>query len=368
MLTDLLAYAQFAPDFSTLDLTHTERVVLAVSGGGDSAALLYAFHAHWTRGLGRRADQLMAATVNHRVRADAAREAQAVAAWCEAMGMPHRTLVWTDPQPVGGFQEAARKARYRLLAEASQEFGSSVVLTGHTVDDQLETIAMRRARSESSDAPGLAGIAPATLYERQVWFARPLLNARRDDLRAYLSAHGLDWFDDPSNADARFERVRVRHAGATVPSGALSQAEEVAKARMRRARETAKWLLCHARVSGIDDHRFQANVPIGDADNEPAKNALAVLIMLVGNQRHQPDPAGLSRGLEILAARSGNQFTLGGCILRCADDHIFIQPEVRNTRTNGFAFDHLTTVWDLDVLDALDRLRSDPPVARPPVR
>lgn len=172
---------------------------VAVSGGGDSMALLH-LAADRARALGTR---IAAATVDHGLRPEAAAEAAMVAQVCAGLGIAHDTLRWQGWDGQGNLQSAARDARRALLADWRVRRGLDVVLLGHTADDQAETFLMRLARGSGVD--GLACMAAA-----DGTFLRPLLPLRRAALRDWLRARGIAWIDDPSNDDARFDRVRAR--------------------------------------------------------------------------------------------------------------------------------------------------------------
>ncbi len=187
-------------------------LALAVSGGGDSMALL-----HMLAGDTAAGRELVCLTVDHGLRAQAREEASFVASTCRVLGIAHRRLVWQTPR---ARQADARAARHVLLAQAVRERGARCLLTGHTSDDQDETFLMR-ARQGSSWF-GLAGmdplsVSPAWPEGRGVLIARPLLDVSRRSLRGWLGDRGLDWRDDPSNEDPAYERVRMRALLAGAP-------------------------------------------------------------------------------------------------------------------------------------------------------
>ena len=183
-----------------------DRVLAAVSGGPDSLALL---HVLWTerevRGLGA----VSAAHLDHGLRgAESAQEAAWVAAWCAARGIPcqfgQADVAARAQADKVSRQEAARAARYQFLEEAAAKAGATKIATGHTRDDQVETVLMNILRGAGLD--GLRGI-PA----RRGLFVRPLLDISRTEIEDYCAAHGLEPRRDPSNdsADA-YTRNRVR--------------------------------------------------------------------------------------------------------------------------------------------------------------
>jgi len=168
---------------------------LAISGGPDSLALLLLAHAGFP-------NHIAAATVDHGLRREASDEAQYVGEICRDLGVPHAIL--SPPSPItGNLQSQARKARYALLEDWRARENLGWIATAHHADDQLETVLMRLLRGSGID--GLSAIRP--INERIV---RPLLAIRKAELSAFVVARGIEAIDDPSNADPRFDRVRLR--------------------------------------------------------------------------------------------------------------------------------------------------------------
>ena len=186
-------------------LASAPAIVLAVSGGPDSVALMW-LAARWRRGLSR-GPRLVAITVDHGLRPEAAREARDVKRLAQGLELQHQTLRWTGPKPRTGVPAAAREARYRLLAKAARKHGASHVLTAHTRDDQAETVLMRMLRGS-----GIAGLsAMARESEREgIRLARPLLDISKARLIATLNKARIGFAEDPTNRDPAFTRPRLR--------------------------------------------------------------------------------------------------------------------------------------------------------------
>src|SRR5947209_7078470 len=180
-------------------------LVLAVSGGPDSIALMW-LAARWRRAMAQ-GPRLIAVTVDHGLRPEAAREARDVKRLAKTLDLAHRTLRWTGAKPKAGLPAAARDARYRLLAEAARAAGATHVLTAHTRDDQAETLLMRMGRGS-----GIAGLAAMARQSQRdgVVLARPLLDIPKARLVATLHKARIGFADDPSNHDSRFTRPRLR--------------------------------------------------------------------------------------------------------------------------------------------------------------
>lgn len=186
-------------------LKSAPALVLAVSGGPDSVALMWLM-ARWQRSLAR-APLLTVVTIDHGLRPEAAREAREVKRLATELGLPHRTLRWRGDKPKMGLPAAAREARYRLLAQAARAAGASHVLTAHTRDDQAETLLMRLFRG--SGLAGLSAMAPLSARDGIV-LARPLLDVPKAQLVATLKRAKVGFADDPTNRDAAFTRPRLR--------------------------------------------------------------------------------------------------------------------------------------------------------------
>ena len=176
---------------------------IAVSGGPDSLALLLLAAA-------ARPGKVEAATIDHALRPESAREAEMVAGLCAQLGVPHviRKVEW-DEKPETAIQERARAVRYRLLGDWARERGIRALLTAHHIDDQAETFLMRLARG--AGVRGLGAMRPVVSppggYGALV---RPLLGWRRSELEQICADAGVSPVADPSNEDEQFERVRMR--------------------------------------------------------------------------------------------------------------------------------------------------------------
>jgi tRNA(Ile)-lysidine synthase len=214
-------------------------LVLAVSGGPDSTALLF-LAARWRRAL-KAGPRLVAVTVDHGLRPPSADEARAVGRLARRLGVVHRTLVWQDEKPTSGVQAAARQARYRLLASAAREAGAAHILTAHTLDDQAETVLIRLCRG--SGVAGLAAMAPTgplpVRAAGAIALARPLLEIPKSRLLATLARAGIAFADDPSNRDPRFTRARLRAAMPALAREGLDAVRLATLARRVRRAEVA---------------------------------------------------------------------------------------------------------------------------------
>ncbi len=292
------------------------ELAIAVSGGRDSLCLALLAH-EWAAA---RRGTVVALIVDHGLRAESAGEASATVRSLNCHGIEAVVLQWRGPKPLSGLQQAAREARYRLLREACRGRGILHLLVGHHAGDQAETIAMRAARRSGPD--GLSGMA-AMIEMEEVRLLRPLLAVPRARLTATLLERGVAWIDDPSNADPRFERARLRREGvADLRSDGSARAGEEA-----RVADAAVAVL-EVEQSGalaLDRSGF-GRLPL-----ERRRRLLSRLVQGVVGGDHPPRRDRLDRAVARLAATPergksgrGADFTLSGCqfvLRRAAADH-----------------------------------------------
>lgn len=289
----------------------TQRMGVAVSGGGDSLALMVLL-ADWCRSAGV---SLRVATVDHRLRPDAASEAALVARHAADLGLAHDVLVWTGWDGRGNLQAMARAARIDLLTAWAAEHDLSHVCLGHTLDDQAETVLLRLARGSGVD--GLAGMAAVRHVPQGPAWLRPLLGVRRADLRAVLRDRGLRWVEDPSNSDLRFDRVRVRQAlaeGAIAGLDAVTLAETAT--RMAAAKSVLQRAAYDAAMACVSVDHGAIGLELANFSTLPDDTRwrlLSAAIRLVSGQVYRPRLKALQRAEA--AALAGRRQALAGCLL-----------------------------------------------------
>lgn len=284
-------------------------VAVAVSGGRDSLALALLVR-DWAVARG---GEVVALIVDHGLRAGSDQESADTGVLLEGLGIKAVVLCWSGPKPESGLQAAARKARYDLLLAECRRRGLLHLFLAHHADDQAETLTMRAARG--SGACGLAGM--AALVERaEARLLRPLLTVPRARLTATLVARGVRWIDDPSNADLRFERARLR-AAPPASDPRAQKYEGRAQDEMRLARAAVETLeFDEAGAAVIDQTGFSG------LDPELRSRLLSRVVLAIGGRAHAPrrDRAERAAG-RLVAPRSpgksgkGQDFTLSACRL-----------------------------------------------------
>lgn len=308
--------ARFAAVLAKLNYQPKQSWALAVSGGGDSIALMH-LAAGWAKTNHLRPPVVL--TVDHGLRADSDSDATRVKAWAEACGLTATVLRWAGPKPRTGIEESARAARYKLMGDWCSAHRADWLLLGHTSDDQAENFLLRLGRGSGVD--GLAAMQTAIAVPAQavpaVTLMRPLLVFTRSELRVWLTQQGLSWLEDPMNDDDTFARARIRKllpllAEAGIPADRIvAAAGHLGRARHALELETREFLKQHARFDG--GVALMDGTALGEAPREIGLRALSEALRSVGKFPYRPRFERLERLFEAVVSDGFRAGTLAGC-------------------------------------------------------
>jgi tRNA(Ile)-lysidine synthase len=275
-------------------LADASALVLAISGGPDSTALLV-LAARW-RAARKRGPKLVAVTIDHGLRAESAGEARAVGRLARRLGVPHRILRWQGKKPATGLQAAARAVRYRLLAAAARTAKADRILTAHTLDDQAETVLIRMSRGSGlTGLCAMAQVSPLPVNDQEsdqepnraseqapIALVRPFLDVPKVRLVATLAHAGIDFAHDPSNRDPRFTRARLRDLMPTLAREGLDARRFALLARRARRAEAAIEMAVGVAAQALSQRPWSARGPIVFAAEKFAELPAEVALRLLG--------------------------------------------------------------------------------------
>ena len=289
-----------------------QRIALAVSGGGDSIAMMHLA----VRALGP--ERLAVFTIDHGLRPEAAKEIALVRDQAGTLGLAHHVGQWSWDR-TGNLQSAARAGRLDRLRDMAIKDRRTEIWLGHTVDDQVETFLMRLARGSGVD--GLAAMRSWGAYNSMPIF-RPLLGIKRAELRDWLRVEGIAWCDDPSNDDTRFDRVKARQMADQL--GALGLTEKrvlqtidhMQAAQVTLQEAATRFAQAHYRQNGGD--LVVAKVALDLSQADAPRRALAAAIGWIGGGHLRPRFDNLRDAVK--RASDGQQVTLAGCLFVPAPD------------------------------------------------
>ncbi|MEL7257393.1 MAG: tRNA lysidine(34) synthetase TilS [Pseudomonadota bacterium] len=292
-----------------------DKLGVAVSGGSDSLALLMLL-VRWSDQGG---PPICAVTVDHNLRPGSADEAQFVKSVCDRIGVPHDTLLWDGRRKSGNLTDAARRARYDLMADWAEERGISKVAVAHTQNDQAETFLMRLSREAGVD--GLAAMSK-TWRHGLTEFCRPLLGVERAELRAYLNAVGQTWIDDPTNTDEHYERTRARQAiDALAHLGVSPRTLSNVAQHMADVRGTLYWYVFLTAREHVQIDRGDLLFPrkqFRTLQRDISRRLVQKILNWISGAEYAP--RGRSMDFMLEAIRGGTGMTLHGCEMTVNDD------------------------------------------------
>ncbi|MGQ0742374.1 MAG: tRNA lysidine(34) synthetase TilS [Alphaproteobacteria bacterium] len=295
---------------------------LAVSGGGDSLALMH-LYGEWARERGAELPAVL--IVDHGLRAQSSREAERTARWARRAGFEAHVLSWRGKKPHADVEAAARNARLRLIGEWCRAQGAKTVFLAHTEDDQAETFLLRLARGSGVD--GLAAMQACSRYPLagfDIEVLRPLLGMARSELREFLAERSQPWLEDPMNMDPRFARARLRAVMPAFRSAGLTSSRVAGAARhLGRAREAleaaANALLSKAAQFDQAGYALLDGAALARAPREIGLRAVAAVFMAVSGEAYRPRFEKLDRLFDavVVSAKSSGR-TLHGCRVSAA--------------------------------------------------
>jgi len=312
-------------------------VGVAVSGGGDSTALLNLL-LPWAD---ENQKKLFAVTVDHNLRSNSFQEANFVKKLCVEYRVDHSILKIKD-QVAGNLQSWARENRYRLIAEWAYQKGIKSVFLGHTLDDQAETFLLRLARGSGID--GLSAMSPKS-YRNGICWLRPLLNISRKDLRIFLDDQEIPYVDDPSNEDFRFDRIKIRKVLASSHEYGLNTTRLVETShRMAQARD----VLNNVAFQFAKNHVLQTKIGTVTVDlleleslfPDTRHRILSYLVKWVSGNSYGARAKTIEHTM--VSVLEGKSRTCCGCVLASFDGKLHISREfnaVKNSETSQ-------NIWD----------------------
>jgi tRNA(Ile)-lysidine synthase len=354
-----LTVAEFGAALTSLGRFESRPLLaVAVSGGPDSLALAILAD-RWSRESG---GEICALTVDHRLRPESGAEIRQLEGWLSARAIRHEVLVWAGDKPTTGIQEAARTARYRLLAGWCREHGCLHLLTGHHGEDQLETHLIRRRAKSGPD--GLAGMS-AIRELGSCRLLRPLLGIAKDRLLALLRVEDQPFVSDPSNRDPAFERSRLRSSDGAMPDAAdfPTLFAAIQAFGHRRAARARTGCLLLARAVSLHPAGFAVLDPglASVVSREQAEQALSAVAATIGGRPYPARRERVARLREAIGRAGFRGHTLGGCRFVAWRQCILVLRELASAAEPACLAPGASILWDrrFDI-----RL---PPAARAPV-
>ncbi|WP_341760200.1 tRNA lysidine(34) synthetase TilS [Candidatus Endowatersipora endosymbiont of Watersipora subatra] len=317
-------------DLNTLfsPVSSYKKIIAAVSGGSDSIALMFLLH-EWLN-QSPTGPHVNIVTIDHGLRKQSSQEVRWVRQTSLSLGFKHYTKIWENENKQKS-AHSARSARYELLIQQAREVKASIILLGHTRNDQAETILMRSLRvNNQSGTLGLSGMSSKSSYE-EISLYRPLLNYDRIDIRNYLKTQSQGWIDDPTNENRNYERVRARQALSTsshFPSVKMIArfAELNNKTRLWMNRKICPFLEKNVWKTKSDSLIFSNSQSLPLAI---LVNCFSILIQLAGDQNYRPPERKVIAVAKSYKQGEKRKFSVGRCLITIRNSEVKFEFEHR---------------------------------------
>ena len=326
---------KFSEKFSALlkeEKISEDSFVVGVSGGADSLALILLLKAYSEK----YPCTLFAITVNHQLREDSLEEARYVAELMKKYGIEHHILDWNGEKPQAGLEEAARKARYALLAEFCKKNTVPNLLVAHHKRDQAETFLMRLQRGSGVD--GLSGMAEISEFDNNLKLIRPLLEFMPEELKQYLKEKKVEWKEDSLNECEDFLRVKVRKFLPELEDRIGLSIERLAKtsnvlSRTRDYLEKQTDNFIKNNVKFFGEKVLKISIQqLQNLHEEILFRVLAKLLKETAERDYIPESEQIQRICDSIKSGEKQSRTLAACELFFQDKSVWIFPELKDKK------------------------------------
>ena len=320
------------------------HIAVAVSGGADSLALVLLTN-EWVQSNG---GSLTAITIDHDLRIDSKSEAEFVHAKLTTLGIAHHIIKWEHPNLKGNLQQEARNARYKLLTDFCNQQAILHLLIAHHKNDQIETFFLRLFRGS-----GLSGLTAMDKISHLngVRILRPLLDLDKEELVSYLQSQNENWVEDPSNNNAKFDRIKVRNFINNqdfLEKSLFNNRIILAINNLKRAKETFNCNLNNKIVGVVEISNLgYAKINIKKflcLYEEEALKILARLLDMVGGNCYSPRFKSLQNVYYNIVANKTTQ-NLANAVLTIEDGYLLIYKEI-GKKNRKCLIDKTDTYWD----------------------
>lgn len=300
---------------------YNENVCVGVSGGSDSLGLLLVL-SKWAKDNNC---NIIAITVDHKLRLESAAEASYVKSICEQLNIKHVILTWDSKKPSNNIESKAREARYSLISKYCVDNSIKYLLTAHHIDDQAETFFIRLFRGSGID--GLSSMRDITeLYG--IIIIRPFLKIYKKQIQNYLNENKVEWMEDKSNSDEKFLRNKIRKFINTfdnrdeIISRISFAIEEINKNRVLIDSFISKIEKNNVKFDTFGSCIFNKNL-LNEKEDILLK-IFAKIAMKISGNIYKPRLEKLKRLVNIIKNSNKIRYTFYGCIFETYNNNLFI--------------------------------------------